>query len=823
SFRDWASKLADCDFADETAHWQAIEPHDVPRDHDGANTVASTRQLSVRLSADETRTLLRDVPGAYRTQINDLLLAALGRALADWTGRDRLVVDLEGHGREDIIDGVDLSRTVGWFTTMFPVAIDLPSTDLAATIKSVKEQLRAIPRRGIGFGAAATSPVRFNYLGQFGIPDLPLYRATHTDLALTADPTAERSHVLDIVAGVADDELTFTWFYSPNRHDPDTVRALADATAIALRKIIDHCTRSDAGGRTPSDFPLARLDQSTVDRIADRNVVDVYPLTPTQTGMVFHRLTQADQGVYFQQITFTLDGVPDPTALGRAWQRVVDRTPMLRSSVVWEGVEQPVQVVHQNVTLPVTYLDESDLAEFLVRDRADGIDLAEAPLLRVAIARLSATEVRVVWTFHHVLLDGWSMFAVLSDLLATHAGEPELPVRGPFRDYLRWLADQDHDEAHEHWRRTLDGVTDTTPLPFDRPPVATHRVESRASIRTALDIEASQRVRALAQRNGLTVHTVVQGAFALLLSRYTGQSEVVFGTTVSGRPAELPGVESIIGMFINTVPTRVRIDGQVVEWLRALQDAQADARRFDFVPPRRASLFDSILVFENYPTTDLRLRDLHGIEATNYPLAVVAYPGECLEFGFGYDPDLFDAGTIERMAGHLSVLLDELAGGDRPVATVPMITKAQRLQVLADWNDTTTPIPDGTIPEEFARQVDRTPDATAIVADGVTLTYAELDRRANRLAHRLIELGVRPETSVALLVERSIELVVAELAISKAGGGYVPLDSRAPIPRLRLLIAETDARILVTDQVWAPTAGAIHHGGPVVVLGGPDT
>jgi len=215
---------------------------------------------------------------------------------------------------------------------------------------------------------------------------------------------------------------------------------------------------------------------------------------------------------------------------------------------------------------------------------------------------------------------------------------------------------------------------------------------------------------------------------------------------VSGRPPELSGVESIIGLFINTVPTRVRVDGQVLGWLRELQDGQAESRRFDFVP-QRANLFDSILVFENYPITDLRMRDLHGIESTNYPLAVVAYPGECLEFGFGYDPDLFDAATVERLAENLLILLDELTHGDRPVESVPMITDAQRRQVIADWNDTGTEIPDGTIPDLFARQVARTPDAIAVVADGTELTYAELDRRANRLAHRLVELGVGPEVA----------------------------------------------------------------------------
>ncbi len=868
SFRDWALRLAEHTaeggFAGEIEHWRAVDAErtELPLDRDGANTVTSTAEVEVRLPAAWTKPLLRDVPSVYRTQVNDVLLAALGRAVGDWTGDERVVLDLEGHGREDIGGGLDTSRTVGWFTSMFPVAI-ATTRDWGETVKAVKERLRAVPRRGIGYGAqryltdtdlTGTRGLRFNYLGQTTLPALGqgLYHAPYSDLALAADPSGVRSHELDVVARLRGEELVFTWSYSTNRHRESTVRAVAEGTVRALREIIAHCARPSSGGRTPSDFPLVELDQSTVDSIVGngRGVADICPLTPTQAGMVFHRLSQADQGVYFQQLTFVLDGVPDPAALGRAWQQVVDRTPVLRSSIRWSGVPQPVQIVHERVRLPLAYRDwsgldeqqrQAALSELLDRDRATGIDLGAAPLLRVAIARLSATEVQVVWTFHHVLLDGWSVFAVLSDLFALYAGATDLPVRGAFRDYLAWLAKQDEERAREHWRRALAGVTDPTPLPFDRPPLAVHRVESRATVRVELDVDASDRVRELAQRNGLTVHTVVQGAFALLLAAQSGQSEVVFGTTVSGRPPELAGVESIIGLFINTLPTRVAVDrtSNLVPWLRAVQDDAAEARRFDFLPPRqlravtelpdRANLFDAILVFENYPISDddtllrgLRLRELHGIETTNYPLAVVAYPTRRLAFGFGYDPDLFDAGTVERLAEQLLLLLTEFGRGDRPIAAVPTLTEAQRATVLREWNRTARPASDATIPELFDRQVRRAPDAVAVVADGVTLTYAELDERANRFAHRLIGLGIRPEQPVALLVERSVELVVAELAVAKAGGCYVPLDARAPLTRLRVLMERTQARVLVTDLPWAATAGELRHGGPIVVLGMPD-
>ncbi|MER6798615.1 condensation domain-containing protein, partial [Amycolatopsis mediterranei] len=811
SFQDWANRLAEHDFAGDLPYWRAVDGAQIPLDTDGANTVASTRTVTTRLDAELTRALLQDVPGVYRTQVNDVLLAALGGALRRWSGAGRVLVDLEGHGREDLFDDVDLSRTVGWFTSMFPVALDapdsdIPNADIATLLKSVKEQLRAIPARGLSYGVlrhlAGTAPavtprLSFNYLGRFEVEG-ELYQGIERELELSQHPADVRAHAVDVVARVAEGRLEITWFYSDQLHEEATIRTVADDLVHGLAGIAAHCAEPGAGGRTPSDFPLAGLDQAAVDRLAGdgRDVEDIYPLTPAQAGMLFHRLTGGGRHAYLQQVTFVMSDVPDPAALGRAWQRVVDRTPVLRTQVVWDGLDTPVQVVHRQVTLPVEHRDwtsaPEDLDTVLAADRDAGLDLGELPLMRLLLARVSATEVRVVWTFHHLLLDGWSLFQVLSDVAAAHAGRT-LPARPPFRDHVRWLSEQDQPTAETYWRERLSGRPEQARLRTDRPRSPAHPVESTASLR--IELPAGP-LRTAAQRLGLTLNTLVQGAWAVLLARHTGRPEVCFGTTVAGRPAELPGAGEITGMFITTLPVVADVDERAAaaDWLRGLQDAQAEARRFDHLSLARLQSwggeFDSLLVFENYPVTaELGLRDLRGVETTNYPLSVVAYPGEeRLEFLFGYDPELFDAETVAGFAGHLETLLAELATRPHePLARLRMLTDTEQQAVLDQGNGATQDCPDTTVPALFAEQVRRTPDAVAVTGD-VTLTYAELDARANRLAHRLLALGARRDGLVGLLLGRSADVVVAELAVLKAGGAYLPLDARAPPSRLTALL-----------------------------------
>ncbi|MEW2531112.1 condensation domain-containing protein, partial [Streptomyces sp. NPDC047071] len=866
SVQEWARRLrartASGGFAGQRAHWEDVARHcaaPLPLDTGAApdsTTMADVRAVTVRLDRERTDDLLRKVPGAYRTRIDDVLLTALGRTVADWTERSTVAVALEGHGREDqLFDDVDLSRTVGWFTSLYPVALHVPDTDWGTALKSVKEQLRAVPERGIGHGAlthlagddgltaAPTPGISFNYLGRFdwsADSGGALVRGVSGGLGGADAPDAARPHLLDVIARVEGGELEITWHYSHTLHREETVAGLADGMLAALTELVAHCCREDAGGRTPSDFPLARVDQEALDRVVGdgRAVVDLYPLTPMQAGMLFHSLMDPDARTYVNQVQLVLRGVTDPHALAEAWQRTADANAVLRTGLVWQETAEPLQAVRHRATVPVAHHDWTgwpadrcvrEMDRLLDADRDAGIDLGTAPLMRLTLIRLTPDRVRMVWTFHHVLLDGWSAAQVFDEVCERYAAltagrRPEVADRAPFRDYLEWLSRQDAARSEQYWRETLAGFSAPTELPRDRRPAEAHRASSSGTVGVELDAGTSARLRETAQRAGLTVNTMVQGAWALLLSRYGGGDDVVFGTTVSGRPAELPGVTSMVGVFINTLPTRVRIDGGrgLLEWLRDLQAAQSESRRHDFVSlaqlqtwsevPGGTNLFDSIVVFENYPFDEgalarhgLAIEQERDVEPTNYPLNVVVAPGDILSVILDYDPGHFEESTARSLAErllHTLCLLADASDGTR-LDAVDVLAPEERQRLLrGPARPALAPVAPEVLPALVEAAVDRTPKATALVGPGLTLSFAEAEARANRVAHGLIARGVGPGDLVALVLPRSVDMVLAQLGVTKAGAAFVPVDPGYPAERVALMLRDAAPAVtLDAEQV----------------------
>jgi amino acid adenylation domain-containing protein/non-ribosomal peptide synthase protein (TIGR01720 family) len=862
SFRAWAERLAEHartgGAAAELAFWtdpaRAGAPP-LPTDFGGPDGEDTEAVVAAALTAEETRTLLQAAPAAYRTRADDLLLAALALALGRWTGDGRVLVDVESHGREELFADVDLSRTVGWFTAVHPLFLDLRGADgEEAAIKTVKEAIRAVPDRGIGWGllrrlgpdpareALAARPaaqVAFNYLGQVDgtFADAGAFLAADEGIGRSRSPRGERAYLLDVMAVVEGGRLQLRIGYGTGRHRPETVERLAADVLAGIRALAAHCAAPEAGGHTPSDFPLAPMTQAELDELLgrERGIEDVYPATPMQEGMLFHTLFAPEGGAYVGQFMYDLEGDVDAAAFRRAWSAAAQRHAVLRTAFHWGG-ERPFQVVRREAEAPTRVEDwsaldaadrEARLAAFLAEDRAAGFDPARAPLMRLALFCTGERTHRLVWTHHHALLDGWSLPLVFRDVArfydAFRAGrEPAVAPGRPYRDYVAWLQRQDTAAAEAFWREQLAGVEGPTPLGIDRaasgPETGFGRVDAR------LPAELSGRLAELARGAGLTLGTLLQGAWALLLSRYSGEHDVVFGATVSGRAAEVDGVEEMVGLFINTLPVRVAVPADVpaLPWLRRLQDAQARVREWEHAPLAQvqrwsgvegAPLFESILVWENYPVEealaatpqrDFELRTVGGIEQTDYPLTLVAAPlgaERAVGLSASYARARFDPDAMERMLGHFGAVLAAFARApEARLGEVELIAGAERERVLAEWSGTDHGLPAGTVHELLAAQAARTPDAPAVSFGGQALGYGELDRRANRLANHLRALGVGPETRVGVCLERTPELVVALVAVLKAGGAYVPLDPAYPADRLAYMVADSGAAVVLAQE-----------------------
>ncbi|MBG0824312.1 amino acid adenylation domain-containing protein [Planomonospora sp. ID91781] len=541
---------------------------------------------------------------------------------------------------------------------------------------------------------------------------------------------------------------------------------------------------------------------------------DILPLSPLQQGLYFHALfDEAAPDVYTAQLTLDLEGPLDADRLAAAAARLLARHPNLRASFRQRAGGEPVQLVHRRVEVPWRRVAGADPERVAAEERERRFDPARPPLVRFALVGLGPERYRLVFTNHHIVLDGWSTPLLAAELLALYTGEEPAPAP-PYKEYLAWLARQDRAAAREAWRRSLaglDGATLVAPGLGDGPAGEPGRVRAR------LGEEPTARLTAALRARSLTLNTAVQGAWALLLAQLTGRDDVVFGGTVSGRPPELPGVERMIGLFINTLPVRVRLrPGETLSGLLTrLQAEQAELLPHHHLGLAEIQglhgagrLFDTMTVLENYPAGTavteidggLRLAGAGGTDATHYPLALAVTGGRTVSLRLDHRPDAFSPAEARRLLDRLVRLLGTAAADpDVPLARLDLLTDEERALVLAP-PEREVPPPEGSVVSAFAAQAARTPDAEAVVAEGLSLTYAELDRRADRLARRLAALGVRAETPVAVLMDRSAEVVVATLAIARAGGAYVPLHQGHPPDRMSWVVADTGAPVLIADR-----------------------
>ncbi len=814
----------------------------------------------MNLNQAQTAQLLGQSHQAYRTKINELLLAALMLGLKRSFGQNRARISLETHGREAISEAFDLSQTVGWFSAMYPLTLSCEPDDLRALICGVKEQYRSVPGNGLSFGllkylakdseiaALDDSEILFNYLGQFD-------QVTNNDMAFAVVDEAKGQDVSDrralghglIFNGmVTNGCVRFELVYDAKRYPQAKMAQLIEAMQTALLEISEHCLAQVDAYLTPSDFPQAQVSQAQLSQWQQQYAIDnLYMATGMQQGLLFH--SALERSAYVVQTQVSIESGLNVEHFIAAWNSAIARHDIFRTVFVSDGDMPLQQLVLAEAQLPWQQIVLSDLAseqqqsyieQFRDEDRAKGFDALSAPMMRITLFDLGNGAYEVLWSHHHALLDGWSAPLVFAEVAECYralqtGSDANLAPIVPFSDYIGWLSTQDTDKARAFWQQQLSAIDGPTPLPQTAPICAQRTNEAVTTAQFgAVELQftqaQTQQLSALAQQCQTTINVILQGAWAYLLSRTSAEPSVLFGTTVSGRPAQLPGVEQMVGLFINTIPAHIHIDNQatVAHWLNQLQQQLINRDEYSYMPlsdihhcaikagfgSANTPLFESILIFENYPVdsalatqvddAELNVTKVSGFEHTNYPLSLLASVSGTLEIKLEYLTERMDHDQVERIGAYLKTILLNMAQvPQQKVAQINGLSEPEQHHLIWGLNDNHCDYPrHWCMHQWFEQQVERSPEATALVFETQKISYRTLNRQANRLARYLRAKGVAVDVPVALYLEPGIDAIVAMLATHKAGGAYVPLDPSHPQSRLSYMVEDAQLSVMITTK-----------------------
>ncbi|WPN65837.1 amino acid adenylation domain-containing protein [Pseudomonas sp. P9_35] len=746
----------------------------------------------------------------------------------------------------------DPATVIGALSHAVPLRLSLtPTASAAQMLAQVDAQLATAPDTGDDYGVLRYLADN-DYLRE---PLLSLPQPT-VHIVMAGEWQTLEGPLGDVIAGSASIDAPGLTLSVSLRHGQlhiDCRGAGAERWAEVLEQRLA-ILAADAEQAIPGAhaFPLCRAAGHELSALGSNfdwaGIDDLLPLSPMQEGMLLHTLLRPNSGIYLMQQRYRWDGELDRSAIEYAWAQQLARHPMLRTGFWWQDGKAALQCVYHDTDPAFVWYDWRHLDEASRQRQLDavldaecrqGFDMRRPPLTFLRVFQVADREFLIVRSFHHILTDAWCFGLLMADLFAHYQarvlGQPVArPLLPSFSNYVHWLQCQDTSITEQFWTRELAGFSAPTPLVVDRPATTEQAVETVANLDVTLSIADTRALTALCQQHQLTPNTWIQGAWALLLSRYSGSDDVLFGVTVSGRPTDLPGVEDIVGLFINSLPLRVKVDDEhtVVPWLQALFAHNVELRAYEHAPlvdiqrwseiEHGRSLFDSLVVFENAPfdaglsdrQVDFNVDIYEDRVHTNYPMTVVLYPGDRLGIRLTYDAARFDTETVQRMLGHLRQLLTQMvARPDAPLASLSLLTPEERQTLLVDWNRSELDFPlEQTYAELFARQVAAHPQRIAAVCGAESLSYTELDQRANRLARALVETGAGRDTLVALAGERGLPLLSMMIAVLKAGAAYLPLDIKHPPQRLGEILELSGATILLTsdsaDSVIDPALAA---------------
>lgn len=874
SYLIWSQSLrqfAQADeFKEDALFWQeteAVETTDVPLDFDRAgveNLYQQTEFVAASLSEAETRAFLTQSHRVYQAEADAVLLTALGRSLHRWHRGVSTRVLVEGHGRESLGEDQDLTRTVGWFTSMYPVVLPSSGADDRQAIRETKEALRRIPHRGVSYGVSrylSSTPLApsrqqpalvFNYLGQFdSTSDSDTVGESVFSFAEEAHGSVfgqgvRRQVDLEVTGIVSAQKLQLSVTYHPGLHRRATVASFLEDYRQALLELVDHCRNTSVTEKTPTDFTRCTLSLADYDAfLATTNwrpedIADVYPLSSMQAGLLYQDTLDSDSGAYFLQMSFALKGTLDIDCFHSAWEEIVKRHEILRTAFVQEGLPEPLQVILKHrppaflvediSSLPTTE-QHRKISDFCALDKERGFDLKEDSLVRFAVFRLDSKRHQVIWSYHHILLDGWSLGNLYKEFHRLYGARvtgsiSQLPPVRQFSHYVEWLQYFDADKAQAFWGERLKGVEQVTSIPIlpGSQPEEEYRM---GEITFQLTEELSRAVAELAQQSGVTVSTLMQVAWAVILCRYQNTTDIVFGSIVSGRPSELEHVEEMVGLFINAIPQRIRLeeDQPFAELLRTVQDEAMETEPYHCYPlaeihaltPFQQGVFEHLFVFENYPTDRIVSESADDSEAgftvgsltshdeSHYPFNLIVVPGDAIEFRLTFNEHIYPEEQIRQVQGHLLSTLTQVV--EKPFAPVGeiQVLPAEEREQLDRLHGPASLAPAGeTVLDLIHGRVRSTPERTALIQEGRSMCYDLLNRRANQLARYLREsFSVGPNDRVGIALDRSETMVVSILGVLKAGGAYLPIDTGLPAEYITFMLADSETRVVLAESRFA--------------------
>lgn len=833
----------------------------IPDNKEGQKVVGNDSRDQVSLSAELTSKLFGDANHAFVTKPHELLLACIGLAFKDVFGVSQLPVDMEGHGRENIFEDININRTVGWFTTIYPVVLNLSDPSIATVIRKIKTQVREVPLNGVGFGvlkyftdkslvndlAFGEGPqVLFNFLGT----QSPSESESESEISrilsgerIGADVI--RAHDFIISASTINNQLSISVSYAKGRYFSKTIEQLKLALQYRIDNIVNHCIQVRNPILSLSDILYKDLSWEMLDKICNQyEVEDIYPLTPMQEGILFHSLFDERSDVYFVQITFMLEGDIDAGLVERSLQQLMLRHDILRTNFIHQGVSQPLQIVQRNLKAGFRYtdlatesVDESTvrLNQLKEEDRSEPFKLDVDPLMRVWLVKTGNKKYALIWSHHHIIMDGWCLrilnqefFEIYQSLSANRT--PSLPKVSLFKEYLHWLLSQDYTATRNFWSKYLQGTESTMGLSQLLPSLRDRSGYHTCIREIVLDKPMTRKIATVASELKVTVNRLAQAVWGFILSRYYNRDEAVFGEVVSGRPSHLQRMGASVGLFINTLPHRVHVNpnDSIHSFIRRVQDDSIEKEEHQYFPlyevqklvPMQRSLFDHIFIFQNYPTissipgsqldsaegensADFEETSVSSYERTNYDLNVVIKLKDTMLIKMAFNQNAIAIDAIERLLREFKFVITQFIGDvNRPLSDVTVHTPEDHEVVMQYANG---PIVDFNcnrlIHQLIEQNAGKHPEAIAIVNNGRKITYEVANKAANHVAQYLADHhSISAKDIVGICMPRSAEAIYCMLGILKAGAAYLPIDPAYPKERISVLVTEGRARLIIAEK-----------------------